>query len=193
MRRLIGNGKLKIYFGDKLVCFVCENIWFAQARIVFDRTIVLPKIPSTISPILSRQNDAEAASTAEISTKLKAKKASTKKAVNSQKASSEQTTQDNDINVLPPVFERYAALKAQHPQHLLLMCVEANYEAYYDDAESIARTLGLVLTSKKAFGKQRTPMVWFLVPTLQSHLNALLESGFSCAIATEKTAKWLFR
>ncbi|MBI1930415.1 hypothetical protein HYR99_39960, partial [Candidatus Poribacteria bacterium] len=47
---------------------------------------------------------------------------------------------------LSPLMEQYKRLKAQNPDAILLCRVGDFYEAYYEDAELIARVLEIVLT-----------------------------------------------
>ena len=56
------------------------------------------------------------------------------------------------------MLEQYFGMKAKHPEAILLSRVGDFYEAYGDDAETIARALQIALTSKEAGGGQRVAM-----------------------------------
>jgi DNA mismatch repair protein MutS len=57
-----------------------------------------------------------------------------------------------------PMLEQYFGMKARHPEAILLSRVGDFYEAYGEDAETIARALQIALTSKEAGGGQRVAM-----------------------------------
>ena len=56
------------------------------------------------------------------------------------------------------MLEQYFGMKAKHPEAILLSRVGDFYEAYGEDAETIARALQIALTSKEAGGGQRVAM-----------------------------------
>ena len=47
-----------------------------------------------------------------------------------------------------PLMEQYFALKAQHPDALLLFQVGDFYELFFDDAKKAAAFLGIALTTR---------------------------------------------
>jgi DNA mismatch repair protein MutS len=57
-----------------------------------------------------------------------------------------------------PMLEQYFGMKAKHPEAILLSRVGDFYEAYGEDAETIARALQIALTSKEAGAGQRVAM-----------------------------------
>ena len=57
-----------------------------------------------------------------------------------------------------PMLEQYFGMKTKHPEAILLSRVGDFYEAYGEDAETIARALQIALTSKEAGAGQRVAM-----------------------------------
>ena len=58
------------------------------------------------------------------------------------------------------------------------------YEAYGEDAQKIAETLDLVMTSRAISESERVPMVGFPQHTLETYMNMLTDRGFDLAVST---------
>ena len=85
-----------------------------------------------------------------------------------------------------PVRRQYLALKAQHPDALLLFRMGDFYEAFDADAAVLAETLGIVLTSRplgKAEG--RVPMAGVPHHALERYLDQLVGAGHRVALAEQ--------
>ncbi len=85
-----------------------------------------------------------------------------------------------------PVRRQYLALKALHPDALLLFRMGDFYEAFDDDAGVLAETLGIALTSRplgKAEG--RIPMAGVPHHALERHLDQLVAAGHRVALAEQ--------
>jgi DNA mismatch repair protein MutS len=80
--------------------------------------------------------------------------------------------------VKPSLFEQHARLKSQYPGVILLLRVGDFYEAFDDDADTIARVLSLALTTR---AKHR--MAGFPHMQLDRFLTALVGAGFRVATA----------
>ena len=96
----------------------------------------------------------------------------------------------NEPNALP-VYDRirepyrgYLAVKAENPDSLVLYQVGDFYEAYGEDAQKIAETLDLVMTSRAISESERVPMVGFPQHTLETYMNMLTDRGFDLAVST---------
>ncbi|HOD74210.1 MAG TPA: hypothetical protein PKM13_06710, partial [Candidatus Bipolaricaulis anaerobius] len=50
---------------------------------------------------------------------------------------------------LTPVMRQYRELKARHPDAVLLFQLGDFYEAFFEDAETVARDLEIILTSRE--------------------------------------------
>ncbi|HEU0195943.1 MAG TPA: DNA mismatch repair protein MutS [Nevskiaceae bacterium] len=84
-----------------------------------------------------------------------------------------------------PLMQQYLALKAEHPDTLLLFRMGDFYELFYDDARKAARLLNLTLTSRGE--SAGAPVVMAGVPfhALDQYLARLLRAGESAAIAEQ--------
>ena len=81
---------------------------------------------------------------------------------------------------------QYLALRAQHPDALLLFRMGDFYEAFDDDAAVLAETLGIALTSRplgKAEG--RVPMAGVPHHALERYLEQLVAAGHRVALAEQ--------
>ena len=84
----------------------------------------------------------------------------------------------NKVCELPNLFEQHAKLKSQYPDAILLMRVGDFYEAFDDDADTLARVLSLARTTR---GQRR--MAGFPHMQLDRFLTALVGAGFRVATA----------
>jgi len=84
----------------------------------------------------------------------------------------------NKVCELPNLFEQHAKLKTQYPGAILLMRVGDFYEAFDDDADTLARVLSLARTTR---GQRR--MAGFPHMQLDRFLTALVGAGFRVATA----------
>lgn len=78
----------------------------------------------------------------------------------------------------PSLFEQHARLKSQYPGVILLLRVGDFYEAFDEDADTIARVLSLTLTTR---AEHR--MAGFPHMQLDRFLTALVGAGFRVATA----------
>ena len=81
---------------------------------------------------------------------------------------------------LSPLMEQYKRLKNQYPDAILLCRVGDFYEAFFEDAELIARELEIVLTSRDKV--KATPMAGIPHHALDSYLYKLVKAGYKVAI-----------
>lgn len=84
-----------------------------------------------------------------------------------------------------PMLKQYFAIKAQHPEALLLYRVGDFYETYSDDALTASKVLGLVLTRRSNGDKGDTPMAGFPHHAVEGYLQKLVRSGFKVAICDQ--------
>jgi len=87
-----------------------------------------------------------------------------------------------------PMLEQYFGMKAKHPEAILLSRVGDFYEAYGDDAETIARALSIALTSKEAGGGQRVAMAGVPHHALDGYLAKLVAQRRVVALAEQLEA-----
>ena len=80
-----------------------------------------------------------------------------------------------------PMMQQYREAKERHPGMLLLFRDGDFYELFFDDAEVVARVLGLTLTSRD----KTIPMAGFPHHALEIHLRKLLRGGHRVAICDQ--------
>lgn len=86
------------------------------------------------------------------------------------------------------MLEQYFGMKAKHPEAILLSRVGDFYEAYGDDAETIARALQIALTSKEAGAGKRVAMAGVPHHALPGYLAKLVQQRFIIALAEQLEA-----
>ncbi|MBV8638054.1 MAG: DNA mismatch repair protein MutS [Candidatus Eremiobacteraeota bacterium] len=84
-----------------------------------------------------------------------------------------------------PMLEQYFGMKTKHPEAILLSRVGDFYEAYGDDAETIARALQIALTSKEAGSGRRVAMAGVPHHALSGYLHKLVQQRFIIALAEQ--------
>src|SRR5580693_10428955 len=80
-----------------------------------------------------------------------------------------------------PMMQQYREAKERHPGMLLLFRAGDFYELFFEDAEVVARVLGLTLTSRD----KTIPMAGFPHHALENHLRKLLRAGHRVAICDQ--------
>jgi DNA mismatch repair protein MutS len=88
----------------------------------------------------------------------------------------------------PPMLEQYFGMKAKHPEAILLSRVGDFYEAYGEDAETIARALQIALTSKEGGAGRRVAMAGVPHHALAGYLHKLVQQRFVVALAEQLEA-----
>ena len=83
---------------------------------------------------------------------------------------------------MSPMMRQYYDLKKKYPEAILLFRCGDFYETYEDDAEKIARTLGITLTRRNDDG---TRMAGFPHHALDTYLPKLVRAGYGCAICDQ--------
>jgi len=84
-----------------------------------------------------------------------------------------------------PLLKQYFSIKAQHPEAILLYRVGDFYECYSDDAVTISKVLGIVLTRRSNGEKGDTQMAGFPHHAIDTYLHKLVRSGFKVAICDQ--------
>lgn len=102
------------------------------------------------------------------------------------------------IEKLTPMLRQYVQLKSERPDVVLLMRVGDFYEAYGEDAETVARELNITLTGREIQGlESRFPMAGVPFHALDRYLARLVRLGFKVAICDQvedpKQAKGLVK
>ena len=84
-----------------------------------------------------------------------------------------------------PMLRHYFAVKAQHPEAVLLYRVGDFYECYSDDAVLVSKVLGLVLTKRSNGDKGPTEMAGFPHHAIETYLQKLIRAGYKVAICDQ--------
>src|SRR5271154_1827738 len=84
-----------------------------------------------------------------------------------------------------PMLEQYFGMKAKHPEAVLLSRVGDFYEAYGEDAETVARALQIALTSKEAGRGRRRAHAGVPHHALAQYLAKLAAQRFVVALAEQ--------
>ena len=86
---------------------------------------------------------------------------------------------------ISPMYKQYKTLKSAQPNALLLFRLGDFYELFSDDAELVARELGLTLTQRR-FSKEITlPMAGFPHRYINSYISRLIKRGHKVAVAEQ--------
>src|SRR5437588_10506328 len=82
-----------------------------------------------------------------------------------------------------PLRRQYEQLKSQHPDWLLLVHLGDFFEAFEEDARTLARVSGITLTSKERGKGDRVPLSWIPITSPDHFLALLVGAGVSPAVA----------
>ena len=99
--------------------------------------------------------------------------------------------------VATPLMQQYRDIKARHPGTILFFRMGDFYETFYEDAELIARVLGLTLTSRNNGGASQVPLAGVPVKAGPDYVRKLVQLGHRVSICEQvedpKTAKGVVR
>ncbi len=99
--------------------------------------------------------------------------------------------------VATPLMQQYRDIKARHPDTILFFRMGDFYETFYEDAELIARVLGLTLTSRNNGGASQVPLAGVPVKAGPDYVRKLVQLGHRVSICEQvedpKTAKGVVR
>jgi len=87
-----------------------------------------------------------------------------------------------------PVRKQYLQIKAQHSDAILFFRLGDFYETFDEDAETAARELDLVLTSRPVSKGVRVPMAGVPYHAVEGYIARLIEKGYRVAIAEQMDA-----
>jgi len=84
-----------------------------------------------------------------------------------------------------PLMQQYNAVKARHPQALLLFRLGDFYELFYEDAISASRELQITLTSRNREKGQPIPMCGVPYHAAEGYIARLIRAGYKVAICEQ--------
>ena len=83
------------------------------------------------------------------------------------------------------MMQQYFAMKALHPEALLLFRCGDFYETYGDDAVTTSKVLGITLTRRSSVMKEQIPMAGFPYHAIETYLSKLIRAGYKVAICDQ--------
>ena len=93
-------------------------------------------------------------------------------------------------------MRQYQQYKEQYPDAVLFFRMGDFYECFYEDARTVARVLGVALTSRSK-GENPVPMAGVPYHAVESYLHRMIAAGYKVAICEQmedpKTAKGLIK
>ena len=84
-----------------------------------------------------------------------------------------------------PMMKQYFAMKAEHPEAVLLFRCGDFYETYGDDALIASKVLGIVLTKRSSATPGAIPMAGFPHHSLETYLPRLVRAGYKVAVCDQ--------
>jgi DNA mismatch repair protein MutS len=84
-----------------------------------------------------------------------------------------------------PIRQQYLEIKRQHPDALLFFRLGDFYETFDQDAETTARELDIVLTSRPIGNGLRVPLAGIPYHAVENYLARLIEKGYHVAICEQ--------
>jgi DNA mismatch repair protein MutS len=99
-------------------------------------------------------------------------------------ATTERPKRPRAADAKTPLLKQYLTLKEAHPDEVLFFRCGDFYEMFYDDAETVSRALGLVLTTRGP-GQENCPMAGVPYHAIDRYLPRLIRMGFRVAICEQ--------
>ena len=84
-----------------------------------------------------------------------------------------------------PLRKQYLEIKSKHPDAIVFFQLGDFYEAFDDDAKTVADELDVVLTSRPVAKGQRVPMAGVPCHAIEGYVSRLIEKGYRVAIADQ--------
>src|ERR1051325_7616009 len=94
-----------------------------------------------------------------------------------------------------PVRQQYLNIKKEYPDAILFFRLGDFYETFDEDAETVARELDIVLTSRPVGKGLRAPLAGIPYHAAENYLSRLIEKGYHVAICEhvgEQPSKGIF-
>ena len=84
-----------------------------------------------------------------------------------------------------PLMQQYNAVKAQHPDAVILFRVGDFYETFCEDAHIASKVLGIVLTKRGKSQGTDVPLAGFPHHAIDTYLPKLIQSGYKVAVCDQ--------
>lgn len=86
---------------------------------------------------------------------------------------------------ITPVRQQYLDIKKQHPEAILFFRLGDFYETFDEDAQTAAKVLDLVLTSRPVGKNQRVPMAGVPHHAAEGYISRLIARGYKVALCEQ--------
>ena len=86
---------------------------------------------------------------------------------------------------ITPMFKQYFEIKNKYPDTVLFFRLGDFYEMFFEDAETVAPLLGLVLTKREAGKNLIAPMCGIPADKSSFYIQKLVDMGFKVAICEQ--------
>ncbi len=86
---------------------------------------------------------------------------------------------------ITPMFQQYLEIKNRYPDTILFFRLGDFYEMFFEDAETVAPLLGLVLTKREAGSSLTAPMCGIPIDKSSFYIQKLVNMGFKVAICEQ--------
>lgn len=96
--------------------------------------------------------------------------------------------EEQTYSILPktePAHRQYENTKQQFPQAIVFCRLGDSYKIFHEDAETIARDLAIVLTSRELGEKHRIPMTGVPYHSAEHYITRLIEKGYHVAVCEQ--------
>lgn len=90
-----------------------------------------------------------------------------------------------DTGALTPMMQHYVELKRQYPQAILMYRLGDFYEMFFQDAQTVAQELELVLTGREAGSLGRIPMAGVPYHAFERYAAQLVTKGYAIAVCDQ--------
>ncbi len=84
-----------------------------------------------------------------------------------------------------PLMQQYNAVKAQHPDAVILFRVGDFYETFHEDALVASKVLGIVLTKRGKSQGTDVPLAGFPHHAIDTYLPKLIQNGYKVAVCDQ--------
>lgn len=92
---------------------------------------------------------------------------------------------DTGTQSLPPMLQEYIEYKRKHSDCVILFQVGDFYEIFFEDAQKVAKTINLTLTSRDKTSLNPIPMCGVPVGAIEHYAARMLDAGFSVALISQ--------
>ena len=96
-------------------------------------------------------------------------------------ADSSSATINSTPGNLPPMLRQYREYKSQYPDCLIFFQVGDFYEVFFEDAQLVAQTLQLTLTTRDKSNPNPIPMCGVPISVVETYIARLVSAGYSIA------------